>query len=237
MAVADFDPIAGAREAADAHTTTGARAAAEHSARMRDAADHLVAADPAFAPVVATAGICQIGAPGQRPWNAFEALVRTVVGQQLSTTVASSINARVAATLGHEVTPAAVLAVDTAGLRGAGLSGAKARTIRGLAAAVAAGDVDLAGMADRADELVEAELTALWGIGRWTVDMFLMFSLHRTDVWPVGDLGVRRGWQQIHHLADAPAPSALAGLGEPLRPYRSIAAWYCWAALDGPAAL
>lgn len=212
-------------------------ATAEPTDHMRRAADHLISTDPAFAPVVAAAGLCQLGAPDEDPLDHFDALVRIVVGQQLSTNVARSINARLALALGDSVTVATVLAADPADLRGAGLSGAKARTIRGLAQAVEEGAVDLGGIAGKSDGRVAAELTSLWGIGRWSVEMFLMFSLHRTDVWPVGDLGVRRGWQRIHGSAGAPSPADLDALGEPLRPYRSVAAWYCWEALDGPAAL
>ena len=117
-------------------------------------------------------------------------------------------------------------------LRGAGLSGAKARSIHDLAAHVADGRVRLERMGRLSDEAVILELTQVWGIGTWTAQMFLMFTLRRLDVWPVGDLGVRAGWARAHGLTEVPGPAELEVLGEVFRPYRSVAAWYCWRAVD-----
>jgi DNA-3-methyladenine glycosylase II len=83
------------------------------------------------------------------------------------------------------------------------------------------------------DNEIVQELTKLWGIGRWTVEMFLMFTLHRLDVWPTGDLAMRRGWEQIHGLTEHVEPKVLDIEGEIFRPYRSVAAWYCWRLIDG----
>ena len=80
------------------------------------------------------------------------------------------------------------------------------------------------------------ELTKLWGIGRWTAEMFLMFTLHRLDIWPTGDLAMRRGWEQIHGLTEYVDPKLLDDQGEIFRPYRSVAAWYCWRIIDGDSA-
>ena len=115
-------------------------------------------------------------------------------------------------------------------MRGAGLSGNKLAAIIDLAAKFVDGTVptdDLDGVDD--DEIVN-RLVTIRGVGRWTAEMFLLFQLRRPDVWPVDDLGVRNGWARIHELEAAPPPKELFGLGDPLRPYRSTAAWYCWRA-------
>ena len=117
-------------------------------------------------------------------------------------------------------------------LRAAGLSGAKAKTIQGLANAALEKRVDFKNLHEQSDEEVYQDLTQLWGIGPWTVDMFMMFQLGRLDIWPTGDLGVRRGWEKTHKLKAEITPEALYKKGEKFRPHRSIVAWYCWRALD-----
>ena len=115
-------------------------------------------------------------------------------------------------------------------MRAAGLSANKLAAIIDLAAKFVDGTVpthDLDGLTD--DEIV-ARLVTIRGVGRWTAEMFLLFQLRRPDVWPVDDLGVRNGWARIHDMETAPLPKALLVLGDPLRPYRSTAAWYCWRA-------
>ena len=120
-------------------------------------------------------------------------------------------------------------------MRAAGLSANKLAAIIDLAAKFVDGTVpthDLDGLSD--DEIV-ARLVTVRGVGRWTAEMFLLFQLHRPDVWPVDDLGVRNGWARIHEMAAPPTPKALQILGDALRPYRSTAAWYCWRAVaSGP---
>ncbi|TXH45518.1 MAG: DNA-3-methyladenine glycosylase 2 family protein [Actinobacteria bacterium] len=208
---------------------------------MDAAVAHILRADPAFAAVVDAAGPCTLARPrAQTPDDHFARLVGDIIAQQLSTRVAETLTSRFAAALAGQVSPAKVLALDVQEMRAAGLSGAKSRTIRGLAAAVSSGDLDLAAMvADPDPHRVRRDLTALWGIGRWTAEMFEMFTLHRLDVWPVGDLALRRGWAKLHAGATSQpppdiTPAALDPLGDPLRPYRSVAAWYCWRALDAP---
>lgn len=200
---------------------------------MREAVAAVAAADPAFASVVARAPMCTIGS-GTRGGSHFDSLVKSVVAQQLSTKAADTISGRLSEALDHDVTPGGVLALDEELLRAAGLSRSKTRTIRGLAMAMHSGELDL----DRAiesgdDNYLRTELQALWGIGRWTVEMFLMFDLHRLDIWPVGDLAMRRGWQVLHGADGDIAPRDIEVLGDPFRPYRSVAAWYCWWAVDG----
>jgi len=92
--------------------------------------------------------------------------------------------------------------------------------------------IDLEQIAELSDEEIYKVLTSLWGIGPWTVDMFMMFQLGKLNVWPVGDLGVRRGWEKIHKLKEEIAPAALMKKGEKFHPYRSVVAWYCWRAVD-----
>jgi DNA-3-methyladenine glycosylase II len=206
-----------------------------HSERhMRAAAEHIVAVDPAFAPIVESSPLCFLARPGNQPATHFAALVRSVIAQQLSTKVADTLTDRLTTALEGDVSPAKVLALDEELMRGAGLSGAKTRTIKGLAAALHSGDLDIeAALASPDEHRLRSELTALWGIGRWTAEMFEMFTLHRLDVWPVGDLAMRRGWARLHGLSDDPGAKHLDPLGEPLRPYRSVAAWYCWREVDG----
>jgi 3-methyladenine DNA glycosylase/8-oxoguanine DNA glycosylase len=130
--------------------------------------------------------------------------------------------------------PAAVLATPEADLRGAGLSGAKTAAMLDLAAHAVDGRLELHRMGRLGDEVVIDELVAVRGIGRWTAQMFLIFALRRLDVWPTGDLGVRAGYGVAHGLTEPPTPKVLEELGEPLRPFRSEAAWYCWRAVEAP---
>jgi 3-methyladenine DNA glycosylase/8-oxoguanine DNA glycosylase len=129
-------------------------------------------------------------------------------------------------------TAAAVLDVGEERLRSAGLSGSKAKAVLDLADRVAMGDVRLGSIGRRSDEEDEAELIRVWGIGRWTAEMFLIFQLGRLDVWPTGDLAVRAGYGRMYGLETPPAPGELDLLGERFRPWRSVVAWYCWRALE-----
>ncbi|HLZ94452.1 MAG TPA: DNA-3-methyladenine glycosylase 2 family protein, partial [Candidatus Dormibacteraeota bacterium] len=117
-------------------------------------------------------------------------------------------------------------------MRSAGVSGAKQAAITDLAAKVADGTVPLHDADSLTDDELVARLVQVRGIGRWTAEMFLMFQLRRLDVWPVQDYGVRKGWAVVHRLKDLPAPRVLQAEGEKFRPYRSVAAWYCWRAVD-----
>jgi len=168
-----------------------------------------------------------------RPWGThFSELVRAVCYQQLAGSAARAIHGRLVEALDGEPTPEAVLALGPRRLRAVGLSGSKARTISDLAAHVVSGEVELDRVARLSDDEVVRELTGVWGIGRWTADMFLIFQLGRLDVWPVLDFGVRKGYATMHALAEVPTARELEPLGEPYRPYRSVAAWYCWRAVD-----
>jgi DNA-3-methyladenine glycosylase II len=163
----------------------------------------------------------------------FAELARAVLYQQLAGRAAAAIHGRFAALFdGEAPTPEAVLALPVARLRGAGLSGAKAASIRDLAEKVLDGSVQLDRINRLPDDEVVRELTLVRGIGPWTAEMFLIFQLGRLDVWPVGDYGIRKGYALLYGLSEPPSAKALEPLGDRFRPYRSVAAWYCWRAAE-----
>jgi DNA-3-methyladenine glycosylase II len=185
--------------------------------------------DPAMARLIKSAGPLDLRDPLP---DGFAALVRSIMYQQLAGAAASTIHGRFLKLFSDGLSPAAVLALPEGAMRTAGVSGAKAAAITDLATKVSDGTVplhDVDGLSD--DELV-ARLVMVRGIGRWTAEMFLMFQLGRLDVWPVDDYGVRKGWALAHKLKAPPAPRALQAEGDQFRPYRSIAALYCWRAVD-----
>jgi len=165
----------------------------------------------------------------QQP-DAFAALVRAIVYQQLAGAAASAIHRRFVAMFDGNLTPEAVLAVPESRIRQAGMSGAKAASIRDLAGKVVDGTVPLDRLRRLSDDDIITRLSQVRGIGRWTAEMFLIFQLGRLDVWPVDDLGVRKGYAIAYRLAELPSPKKLSALGERFRPYRTIPAWYCWRA-------
>ena len=168
-----------------------------------------------------------------RPDDAYGVLVRTIVGQQLSTKAARSIYNRLAAIFGDRPpTPEELLAADEDELRAAGLSRPKIRYLRDLASHVLTGEVDFDSMHALSDEEVSACITAVKGLGQWSADMFLMFHLSRPDVLPVGDLGIRRAVERAYELPEMPDPDALRVLAEPWRPHRTLASLYLWESLD-----
>ena len=202
--------------------------------RARAATDpvgaHIVRADPAFKPLIAAVGPVDFRDPSGDPFNA---LLRAIVFQQLAGRAATAILGRVVALFEDSVpSPAAMLATPQKSSVPRNFSANKQAALIDLAAKFADGTIptqDFEGLSD--DEVVE-RLVKVRGVGPWTAEMFLMFELHRPDVWPVDDFGVRAGWKRLHHLAEAPKPKELLLLGEPLRPYRSAAAWYLWRAVD-----
>ena len=194
-----------------------------------EAARILAERDEVIARLVAAAGPPRFGRPVESP---FAALVRAIVYQQLAGRAAAAIHGRLVAALG-EVEPEAVLALPVETLRSVGLSTNKTLSLRDLAAKVLDGTVVIAprGLARQTDDEIVARLSSVRGIGRCTAEMFLMFQLRRLDVWPTGDLGVRRGYGLAWNVA-TPTARELEPLGEPYRPYRSIVAWYCWRAAE-----
>lgn len=194
-----------------------------------DAARFLAERDQVVARLVAQAGLPSFPRPTE---THFAALVRSVTHQQLAGAAAQAIHGRLVRALGDEVTPESLLATPTEELRAAGLSGNKVLSLQDLATKVLDGTVVLEsrGLARESDDEVVARLTTVRGIGKWSAEMFLMFQLRRLDVWPTGDLGVRKGFALAWGIV-TPTPKELDALGEPYHPYRSIVAWYCWRAI------
>jgi DNA-3-methyladenine glycosylase II len=161
----------------------------------------------------------------------FGMLVRSITYQQLAGPAAAAIHGRLILALDNEVTPERVLALPVQDLRAAGLSARKAESLRDLAAKVLDGTISLdpRRLSRQSDEEIVARLWAVRGIGKWSAEIFLIFQLRRLDVWPTGDLGVRRGFSLAWGIP-MPTPRQLDLLGEPYHPYRSILAWYCWRA-------
>jgi DNA-3-methyladenine glycosylase II len=189
----------------------------------------IIEIEPRFAPVIERSGLCPVGNARRRESN-FRSLATSIISQQLSTKAAATIIGRVE-TLTGGITPRRVNAVSTAKLRSAGLSNSKARAISELAEAEK--EIKFSRLhLIKDDEEIYERLLPLFGIGRWTVEMFLIFQLGRLDIWPTGDLGVRRGWEKVHRLRSEISPKELEGKGERFRPYRSHLAWYCWRALE-----
>jgi DNA-3-methyladenine glycosylase II len=188
----------------------------------------LMRRDPRLAPVIKRVGRCRL--PDSRTLEPYAALVRAILSQQLSGKAAETIFGRVVTLVGgrEHLTPASMLAADPVALRLAGVSGPKISYLRDLASRVADGRLDLH-VLDRHhdDEVVEA-ITAVKGLGRWSAEMFLMFRLNRPDVFPVGDLGIVKGMQQLLEMKSRPASSTMLRAAELWRPYRSVAAWYLW---------
>lgn len=202
------------------------RAATEVEALAAGAAE-IARRDDVMARLVELAGPCRLREPHG---DAFGALLRAIVFQQLAGRAATAIHARVVTLLDGHPTPERVLAAPEADLRAAGLSGAKVAAVTDLARKSLDGTVPLDDLDDLGDDELVERLSAVRGIGRWTAEMFLIFQLRRLDVWPVGDLAVRRGYGRAYRLDPPPTAAELGPLGERFRPYRTIAAWYLWQA-------
>jgi DNA-3-methyladenine glycosylase II len=194
------------------------------------AAEALAEADPVIARLVADAGPPRLGRLQQ---SHFAALAQAIVYQQLAGRAAAAIHGRLVAALDDDVEPGPLLGLSDETLRTVGLSANKAASLRDLAVKVLDGTVVLTprGLSRQSDEELITALSSVRGIGRWTAQMFLIFQLRRIDVWPTGDFGVRRGYGLAWEV---PMPTAreLEPLGDPFRPYRSVAAWYCWRAVE-----
>jgi DNA-3-methyladenine glycosylase II len=196
---------------------------------VKAATAELVARDPVMASLFEQVGPARLK---QRGRDHFGALARSIAYQQLAGKAAAAIHGRFEALFDGHPTPEAVLATPEKTLRATGLSASKTASILDLADKVSSGTVPLDGIAHLRDDAIVERLVVVRGIGRWTAEMFLMFQLGRLDVWPVDDFGVRAGYAVAYGLDEAPTPKVLEGLGEGFRPYRSIAAWYCWRAIE-----
>jgi DNA-3-methyladenine glycosylase II len=192
--------------------------------------EHLRNADPVMARLLDENGV-----PDDRPprTDVYAALVRAIVGQQLSTRAARAIYDRLLARFdGHPPTPQQILDDDPDELRvAAGLSHAKVRYLRSLAEHVASGELQIDRLNELSDEEAIAELVAINGIGEWTAHIFLMFTLQRPDVLAVGDLGIRRAVERAYELPALPTPAELTKIAEPWRPYRTAACVVLWTSL------
>jgi DNA-3-methyladenine glycosylase II len=199
---------------------------------VRQAAKHLADHDLLLAPVIARYGLCTI-----RPHNGYyQALVSSIVSQQLSVKAASTIKARFCTLFGSDEMPAPeqILTKSIDELRSSGLSRGKALYVRDLAQHVVDGKITFDRLDDLTNEKIIAELTAVKGIGEWTVHMFLMFCMGRLDVLPHGDLGIKNGIKALYSLDHQPTAQDVIMIANihQWHPYESIAAWYVWRTLD-----
>ena len=192
-------------------------------------ARRIVRIEPKLREVVTKFGPAPIGARPSRISN-FQALAESILGQQLSVKAAATITERVIQAAGGRMDPAGVAKLTPSRLRSAGCSAAKARAISELAQVVADGDLPIRSLNKKSDEAIMELLLPLYGVGRWTVEMFLIFQLGRSDVWPTGDLGVRRGWEKLYKMKREVEIDELEKLGAKFAPHRSHLAWYCWRA-------
>jgi DNA-3-methyladenine glycosylase II len=206
---------------------------ARRAYRWAAAIRHLRRADPHLRAIIDRIGPCRL----EPRLDRFGTLVRSIIGQQISSKAAASIHRRLVEIVGEPHLPERLIELGQPALRGVGLSGVKARYVLNLAEAVGSGAVPLDAIDDSwSDEMVIEALVSIKGIGVWTAEMFLIFALNRPDILPTSDLGVRAGLRNRHGLAELPRPSECHALAEHWRPYRSIASWYLWRGADTPQA-
>ena len=197
---------------------------------IRKALRHLKSSDRALSALIKKHGPCTI-TPSLD--NSFHALVSSIISQQLSARAARAIKARLFDSLGIErFTFGGIAEMSAKSARAAGLSRAKVEYIRGLALAVREGELDFLSIAKCEDEDVIAKLTSFPGIGRWTAEMFLIFGLGRPDVLSTNDAGLKKGFKLTYNLQQTPSADEMITIGEPWRPYRSVASWYLWRVVD-----
>jgi DNA-3-methyladenine glycosylase II len=204
------------------------------SAKARKA---LAAADPTMAALIERVGPIDIATrlsrrKEERPVDAYGALLRAIVGQQLSTKAARTIYLRVVDLFGGSTpSPEQLLEASEEDLRACGLSGRKTEYVRDLATHVLSGELELDRLGQLGDEEVIEEIVAVRGLGQWTAEMFLLFHLERPDVLSGGDLGIRKAIQIEYGLEEVPPPKRVIEIGEPWRPHRSLASLYLWESL------
>jgi DNA-3-methyladenine glycosylase II len=198
---------------------------------MKKALEHLKKSDAILASIIVRVGPCKMAY--REP--TFEMLARAIVFQQLSTKAARTIYGRLEEAAGGTLTPEAIQNLSVGEMRRAGLSRQKLGYIRDLAEHALSGKVDFALLPAMSDEQVIATLTDIKGIGVWTAHMFLLFSLRRPNVLPVGDLGVRMAIQRAYRKRKMPTPKQVEQIARSWHPYCSYAAWYLWRSLELPA--
>jgi len=195
---------------------------------MRKAINHLKKCDPILSAIIENVGACRI----QYGDPSFESLAEAIVYQQLNGKAAVTIFNRFADLAGRPMTPQGILKLTEVQMRSAGLSKQKLSYIRSLAELTHSGELDFARLPDMADEEVIAHLTEVKGVGTWTAQMFLMFSLRRPDVLPTGDFGIQTAIRKYYRKRKMPKPAEMEKIAKPWIPYRSVACWYLWKSLD-----
>jgi DNA-3-methyladenine glycosylase II len=204
---------------------------------MNAARQQLAASDPTMAALIERVGEIDLETrlrrrSEERPADAYGALLRAIVGQQLSTKAARTIYGRILELFdGRTPAPEQLLEAGETDLRAAGLSGRKVEYVRDLASHVISGELELDKLGELSDEDAIAEIVAVRGLGVWTAEMFLIFHLERPDVLSGGDLGIRKAVQVEYGLEEMPAPARVIEIGEPWRPHRSLASLYLWESL------
>jgi DNA-3-methyladenine glycosylase II len=197
----------------------------------RKALAHLRGVDPVMGEVISRVGRCTL--TPRTEWTHFDALLRSIVYQQLSGKAAATIHGRVLQLIGDgEGAASRIVATSHEAFRAAGLSNAKARYVRNLAEHVLDGSLPVDSLHELADDEIIAALTQVKGIGKWSAQMFLMFRLGRPDVLPEADLGVQKGIQKAYRLRKLPTPAQVLRRGEKWAPYRTVASWYMWRILE-----
>lgn len=200
---------------------------------MRAATNHLRKADPVMAAIIRRVGPCRM-VPRE---PTFETLARSITFQQLSGKAAGTIFGRLRKAVGRRFTATGFLKLTVEELRACGLSRQKIASLTDLAERVARREIQFHKLVDLPDEAIIESLSKVRGVGVWTVQMFLIFALQRPNVLPVGDLGVRNAVRKAYGLSEIPKPTELAAIAEKWHPYCSIASWYLWRSLDGPAGI
>jgi len=189
----------------------------------------IIEIDPVFAPAIKNLAPCTFGLEKPKV-SQYQSLIRAVIAQQVSTAAARTISGRLQEKCGGSITAAKVGSLSLKELQSVGLTGAKVRTISELTAASLSGEINFRKFTHMSDEEITKDLVPLFGIGQWTVEMLLFFHLGRLVVWPVDDLAVRRGWDNLHGNSEPIKPKALNLLGDQFSGMRSVVAWYCWRA-------
>lgn len=194
------------------------------------AEQHLSATDTTMARLIAQHGPCTLGKKARDP---FAVLAASIIGQQLSSKAANTIQKRVESVLGSELHPASLLQLSQESLRACGLSNAKAKWLLALSQAAADGTLDFAALDSMDDETAIATLDALPGIGRWTAEMFLIFALNRMDLFAMGDVGLRNAINQLYGKGRKLSDARTMKITQVWTPYRSVASWYLWRSIEG----
>ncbi|MEQ1440032.1 DNA-3-methyladenine glycosylase 2 family protein [Fontimonas sp. SYSU GA230001] len=199
--------------------------------QLRAAEQHLSQIDPVIGAVIARHGPCTLAARRREP---FQVLCASIISQQISSRAADAIQARVAAAFGAKgrIVDARLAGADLDALRACGLSRSKAKWLQHLGAAHSAGALDFTRLRRMDDEAAIEVLDALPGIGRWTAEMFLIFALHRLDIFAMDDVGLRRGVSLLYGKGRALSDRRTLQIVRPWAPYRSVASWYLWRVAD-----